>query len=100
MLEPVNTVLKAVNRLNLLPGDTVMVAGQGPIGVMFTGLLAARGMRVVATDFMASRRKMARRYGARQALAPDSAEVAKVIRRATRGRGWRRGSRRATRAAG
>tara|TARA_Y100001954_G_scaffold218347_1_gene251431 strand:+ start:71 stop:1141 length:1071 start_codon:yes stop_codon:yes gene_type:complete len=87
MLEPANTVFKAVNRLNLLPGDSVMVAGQGPIGLMFTGLLAARGMRVVATDFMASRRKMARRYGARQALAPDSAEVAKVIRSATRGRG-------------
>ena len=32
MLEPVNTVLKAVNRLNLLPGDTVMVAGQDRSG--------------------------------------------------------------------
>ena len=42
MLEPVNTVLKAVNRLNLLPGDTVLVAGQGPIGLMFTRLLQLR----------------------------------------------------------
>src|SRR6266481_2457167 len=30
MLEPVNTVLKAVKRLNLLRGDKVLVAGQGP----------------------------------------------------------------------
>src|SRR5512137_1490800 len=40
MLEPVNTVLKAVRRLTLLPGDTVLVAGQGPIGLMFTRLCA------------------------------------------------------------
>ena len=39
MLEPVNTVLKAVKRLNLLPGDNVLVAGQGPIGLMFTKIL-------------------------------------------------------------
>src|SRR5215471_10413400 len=45
MLEPVNTVLKAVNRLSLLRGDTVLVAGQGPIGLMFTRLLALRGMK-------------------------------------------------------
>ncbi|MBI3876845.1 MAG: alcohol dehydrogenase catalytic domain-containing protein, partial [Verrucomicrobia bacterium] len=43
MLEPVNTVLKAVNRLSLLRGDTVLVAGQGPIGLIFTRLLALRG---------------------------------------------------------
>src|SRR5580698_7238791 len=34
MLEPVNTVLKAVKRLNLLRGDQILVAGQGPIGLM------------------------------------------------------------------
>ena len=55
MLEPVNTVLKAVNRLELQRGDTVLVAGQGPIGLMFTRLLALRGMRVLATDLLQSR---------------------------------------------
>ncbi|MGA1237737.1 MAG: alcohol dehydrogenase catalytic domain-containing protein, partial [Limisphaerales bacterium] len=33
MLEPVNTVLKAVRRLRVLEGDRVMVMGQGPIGL-------------------------------------------------------------------
>ena len=33
-------------RLALLRGDSVLVAGQGPIGLMFTRLLALRGMRV------------------------------------------------------
>ena len=87
MLEPVNTVLKAVNRLNLLPGDTVMVAGQGPIGLMFTGLLAARGMRVVATDFMGTSSEngaaLRRAAGAGAGLGRGG----QVIRSATRGRG-------------
>ena len=45
MLEPVNTVLKAVRRLDLLRGDTVLVAGQGPIGLMFTRLLQLPGSK-------------------------------------------------------
>src|SRR3954464_1684675 len=65
MLEPVNTVLKAVNRLNLLRGDTVLVAGQGPIGLIFTRLLALRGMHVLATDLLNSRLQLAKEFGAR-----------------------------------
>ena len=48
MLEPVNTVLKAINRLSLLRGDSVLVIGQGPIGLIFTRLLALRAMNVLA----------------------------------------------------
>jgi L-iditol 2-dehydrogenase len=65
MLEPVNTVLKAVNRLTLLRGDTVLVAGQGPIGLMFTRLLALRGMKILATDLFESRLRLSRSLGAK-----------------------------------
>jgi L-iditol 2-dehydrogenase len=88
MLEPVNTVLKAVNRLSFLRGDHVLVIGQGPIGLMFTRLLTLRGARVTATDLMPARRSFARRFGARIALAPDNPELEKVVNRATRGRGF------------
>ena len=71
MLEPVNTVLKGINRLSLLPGDNVLVAGQGPIGLMFTRLLQLRGMHVLATDLMESRLKLAKKFGARWALNPE-----------------------------
>jgi L-iditol 2-dehydrogenase len=67
MLEPVNTVLKAVKRLGLLRGDTVLVAGQGPIGLMFTRLLKIAGMKVFATDLLASRLKLAKKFGAHRA---------------------------------
>jgi len=70
MLEPVNTVLKAINRLSLLPGDNVLVAGQGPIGLMFTRLLHLRGMNILATDLIDSRLKLAEDFGARWAVKP------------------------------
>ena len=65
LLEPVNTVLKAIKRLSLLPGDNVLVAGQGPIGLMFTRLLQLRGMNVLATDLMDSRLQLAKKFGAK-----------------------------------
>ena len=68
LLEPVNTVLKAVRRLSLLPGDNVLVAGQGPIGLMFTRLLQLAGARVIATDLMPSRLRLAKKFGAKWAI--------------------------------
>jgi len=65
MFEPVNTVLKAVQRLTLMPGDRVLVAGQGPIGLMFTKLLKLRGVHVLATDLLESRLKLAKKFGAK-----------------------------------
>ena len=68
MLEPLNTVLKAVLRLNILRGDRVLVAGQGPIGLMFTKLLRLRGVNVLATDLLDSRLKLAKKFGAKWAI--------------------------------
>src|SRR2546429_3921544 len=65
MLEPVNTVLKAIHRLALLRDDFVLVIGQGPIGLMFTRLLALRGMNVVASDLLPTRLELAKKFGAR-----------------------------------
>jgi L-iditol 2-dehydrogenase len=101
MLEPVNTVLKAVRRLSLLRGDVVLVAGQGPIGLMFTRLLQLAGVQVIATDLLEPRLRLARKFGAKWTsfaqtgraelpLRPDARQrvlTATLIHRATRGRG-------------
>jgi L-iditol 2-dehydrogenase len=87
MLEPVNTVLKAVKRLVLLPGDVVLVAGQGPIGLMFTRLLALRGIKVLASDLLPQRLQLARQFGARWALLADRKDFAGQVQRITKKRG-------------
>lgn len=87
LLEPVNTILKGIRQLPLLPGDTVLVAGQGPIGLLFTRLLAHAGMRVVATDLLPARLQLARRWGAWKGLDAASPDLVDTLRAATRGRG-------------
>lgn len=87
MLEPVNTVLKAVRRLELLRGDHVLVAGQGPIGLMFTRLLTLAGAKVIATDLLPSRLRLARQFSAVAGLRGDDARLADKISRLTGKRG-------------
>ncbi len=87
MLEPVNTVLKAVESLPLLKGDTALVCGAGPIGLMFIKLLTLRGTKVVATDLLPSRLKLAKKFGAQLALAADDKGVVDQVRKAAQGRG-------------
>ena len=99
MLEPVNTVLKGVRRLALLPGDTVLVAGQGPIGLMFTRLLALRKANVIASDRLEPRLVLARELGAIRTVQVGTAtpaggndaaggdRLAEVVAQLTQGRG-------------
>ncbi|MEO6035841.1 MAG: alcohol dehydrogenase catalytic domain-containing protein [Verrucomicrobiota bacterium] len=68
MLEPVNTVLKAIRRMNILRGDYVWVVGQGPIGLIFTQLLSLQGINVIASDLLESRLELARKFKARYTL--------------------------------
>ena len=64
LVEPLNTVLKAVVQCNPQPEDFVAILGQGPIGLMFTMLVNRRGARIAATDTIAERLRMAARCGA------------------------------------
>jgi L-iditol 2-dehydrogenase len=79
MLEPVNTVLKAIYRLGLLTGDHVLVVGQGPIGLMFSRLLSLMKMHVTATDLMPERLKLARKFGARRTVLQGNERVDAAI---------------------
>ena len=81
MLEPVNTVLKGVERLGLMRGDRVLVVGQGPIGLMFTRLLQLAGMLVVGIDLMNVRLKLAKQFGAAATLNAGETRFRQKIQR-------------------
>ena len=86
-VEPLNTCLKAVNQCDPQPGETVLVIGQGPIGLMFTMLAVQRGARVVATDTIDRRLELSRQCGAETALDPRTGDVAAVLKSMTDERG-------------
>src|SRR6185437_11377971 len=57
-VEPVNTCLKGVDALRLVPGEIVLVIGQGPIGIILASLARRAGARVIASDLYEQRLTM------------------------------------------
>src|SRR5580700_765880 len=86
-VEPVNTCLKAVVQCDPRPDDTVLIVGQGPIGLLFTMLVARTGAKVYATDTIGRRLELSRRSGAIESWNPRESDVASKIRAVTDGRG-------------
>src|SRR5579871_6242595 len=84
-VEPVNTCVKGVKLIDPQPNDVVVILGQGPIGLIFTMMIARTGARIVATDTMASRRGLALEFGAEQAFDPRDPEFEAAVRAMTEG---------------
>lgn len=86
-VEPLNTCLKGVVQADPQPGETVVVLGQGPIGLLFTMLLKRTGARILATDTMPARRALSVRFGAQAAYDPTDSGMLADIAKDTDGRG-------------
>lgn len=87
-VEPLNTCLKGLEKAAIRPDDTVVVLGQGPIGLLFTMLLARQGTeRLYATDRLPLRLEKAQRLGAREAWDSAAVDVRAEMLARTEGRG-------------
>jgi L-iditol 2-dehydrogenase len=86
-IEPVNTCMKAIEALRLEPGETVLVIGQGPIGIILAALARRAGAMVVTSDLYPQRLKIAESYGLRQAVNASVSDPLERVRELTDGRG-------------
>jgi L-iditol 2-dehydrogenase len=86
-VEPVNTVLKGVKMLNLAPDDTVLVIGQGPIGLMHAVLAGRTGARVLTSDLYPERHAVAARFGLKNPIHAGTENVVERVFVETDGRG-------------
>ncbi|HYF73400.1 MAG TPA: alcohol dehydrogenase catalytic domain-containing protein [Nocardioides sp.] len=86
LLEPLGVAIHAVGVAHVRPGDDVLVAGGGPIGVLAAAVARRTGARrVFVSEPLAHRRETALRFGADGAWAPDEAVAG--VASATAGRG-------------
>jgi L-iditol 2-dehydrogenase len=85
-LEPVNTCYKAIQRLELKPDETVLVIGQGPIGVLLAALARKAGATVLTSDLYPERHAIAAKFGLDHPL-DARGDVAAAAKAATEGRG-------------
>src|SRR5580658_10493546 len=86
-VEPLNTVLKGVKLLNLAADDTVLVIGQGPIGLMHAALARRTGARVLTSDLYPERHAIAARFGLNDPIDAGRENVVERVFAATDGRG-------------
>lgn len=85
-VEPVNTCLKAVRKARVRPGETVLVVGAGPIGLLLAQIARCEGGDVIVSDPLPERRALAASLGTSVVLDP-AGDVPGEVRARTAGRG-------------
>jgi len=86
-VEPLMTVLKGTKLLNLASDDTVLVIGQGPIGLMHAALARRTGARILTSDLFAERHAIAARFGLTNPIHAGTQNVVERVLTETDGRG-------------
>ncbi len=83
-----NTAYGGVLDADIRLDDTVVVFGQGLVGLLVTQFLrGAAARRIITVERIAERRAMSRRMGADESLDPAAGDVALAVRERTEGRG-------------
>ena len=86
-VEPVNTCMKGIETLQLMPGESVLVIGQGPIGIMLSTLAKRSGATVVTSDLYPQRLTISKSFGLENGIDASRADTVKIVREQTEGRG-------------
>jgi threonine dehydrogenase-like Zn-dependent dehydrogenase len=81
------TAFGALRRIDLRGDETLVVFGQGPVGLAATQLATTMGARVIALDPSPERRAMASEFGADVTIDPLSNDPVSAIRDLTHGEG-------------
>ena len=85
-IEPVNTCYKAVRLLDLKRDETVLVIGQGSIGVLLAALAQKTEATVLTSDLYPERHAIAAKFGLNHPLDAKN-DVVAAAKAATEGRG-------------
>ena len=81
------TAFQGLRRLDVSGRDTLVVFGQGPVGLSGTLLGKAMGARVVAVDVTPERLELAEAFGADVVLNPREVDVVATVKELTFGEG-------------
>lgn len=88
LAEPLSCVMNGQERVGVAMGDTVVVLGAGPIGILHVKLARFAGARlIIVSEPNELRRQAALAEGADIALDPGNEDIFKAVRDATNGLG-------------
>ena len=81
------TAYGALLRLDLSARDTIVIVGQGPVGLSATQLASAMGARVIGVDVSSERAALAKTFGAADAIDASAGDPVEAIMALTGGKG-------------
>lgn len=88
MCQPSGTVLYSCQRMGSVLGKSVLIMGQGAIGLSFSMLTAMQGARqVIGVDLLDYRLQWAKEFGATHTINPSKENLAEAVRELTDGVG-------------
>ena len=86
-IEPINTIVKAVQKARVQAGENVLIIGCGPIGLQLLMVTQTIGARIYSSDPMAPRRAKSLELGAVESFDPRSGKLVDEVQARTEGRG-------------
>jgi L-iditol 2-dehydrogenase len=86
-VEPVNTCIKGIETLALKAGETVLVIGQGPIGMILAFLAQRAGAYVIPSDLFPQRLTIGQSLGLKNGVDASKTDLVSHVRDLTEGRG-------------
>jgi len=86
-VEPVNTCMKGMEALGLERGETALVIGQGPIGIILSVLARKAGATVITSDLYPERLKIGESLGFEHTIDASNSDAVRIVRERTAGRG-------------
>jgi len=86
-IEPINTIVKAVQKARVQAGENVLIIGCGPIGLQLLMVTQTIGARIYSSDPMAPRRAKSLELGAVESFDPRSGKLVEEVQARTEGRG-------------
>jgi L-iditol 2-dehydrogenase len=86
-IEPINTIVKAVQKARVAPGESVLIAGCGPIGLQLLMVAKIEGARIFTSDPVPTRRAKSIQLGADESFDPSGGRLVEEVKARTGGRG-------------
>ena len=86
-IEPINTIVKAVQKARIVGGETVLILGCGPIGLQLLMVSKLEGAKLYTSDPIPQRREKSLSLGALESFDPTSGKLIEEVRARTDGRG-------------
>jgi len=86
-IEPINTIAKAVQKARVTRGETVLIAGCGPIGLQLLMVAKLKGAKLYTSDPMPERRAKSLSLGAVESFDPSGGKLVQEVKARTDGRG-------------